>query len=396
MPNGTVIVRHDLTIAPGSLLDAVTSGDPASSPIVPATVIVRGNVFVGWGSVLFLGCSPVFACPTAVTHDRIDGNLTGRGALGVVVHSTHIGGNFSLIGGGGGVVGGVATGVCAGSFATTPPTPAPVPPLWASDPSLANGEGPGLPIPVYSDSEDNWVGGNMAVIGLRTCWFGALRNHVGGNAFFVGNQFGSPDAPEVISNATIDGNLACFANDPAVQFGDSGGTSNVVRGHAFGECGFKVQQPNPAPGSGTTGPLQSISVKASSLGSYTGTHTQTASTVVSQTPVGTNTLVVEGNTDTLAGTGLAGSVTEQVLATVHSDGSGPLVALDLCTCSFDSMSGTVEIEAKGYTSASGVTTGTFLVVTASGGLAGLSGYGTFTSSGEPTDVLSLNEHLAIT
>ena len=85
---------------------------------------------------------------------------------------------------------------------------------------------------------------------------GALRNQVRGNIVVLKNTMGDPDAGEVLSNR-IDGSIACFSNSPAVQFGDSGGSPNQVRGFAFGQCAFSVRQPNPAP----NGPLEPISVK---------------------------------------------------------------------------------------------------------------------------------------
>jgi Protein of unknown function (DUF3224) len=395
MPAGTIVIRHDLDIAPGSLLDAVTPGDPSpSSPLQPAIVDVRGNVFVGPGAVLFLGCSPQIACPDAVTHDRIGGSLIGFGALGVVVHSTSIGRNAALLGGGGGVVGGVATGVCEGNPATN--TPAPVPALWAADPSLANGEGPGMPIPVYSDFEDNSIGGNLTIFGLRSCWVGALRNIIGGSAIFAGNRMGSPDAMELNENGPIGGNLLCFANKPAVQFGDgAGNTPTPVRGFAAGECGFNVMLPDPAPESGTTGPLVHISVKARSLGRYAEEDTQVTSTLVSQTPVGPNTIIVATSTDNLTGA-LVGSANEESFVTVRPDGSADAVTIVSCSsCTFDGQTGSVIIEARGHSTPSGVSYGTFLVRNATGGLTGLAGYGTFFSptSSSPTFVKA---HLGLT
>ncbi len=36
-----------------------------------------------------------------------------------------------------------------------------------------------LESPVYSDYEDSTIGGNLRVTGLGSCWYGALRDHVG-------------------------------------------------------------------------------------------------------------------------------------------------------------------------------------------------------------------------
>lgn len=401
MPAGTIVIRGDLRIAAGALLDAVTPGDPsAGNPLLPATLLVKGNVSVGAGAVLLLGCSPNISCQEAITYDHVKGNLTADGALAVVLHSTAIDGDVSLRGGGGGNIG----PSCLGSFATNPPTPAPVPPLWAADPSLANGEGPGMPVPVYSDVEDNAIGGDLSITGLHSCWLGTLRNRVGGNATFSHLSMGDPDAQEISQNL-VGGNLTCRRNTPAVQFGE-GGSPNMVGGRASGECGFGVVLPNPAPGAGG-GPSinEPISVRISSLKRYTGTRSQTAN--VTSITFGTTTsgeqLVGVLNDIVFAGHGLTGIGTvvdptaqnggEGVLATIHPDGSSSFTAFDTCTCSFHGDTGTVVIRAYGTTSASGVTRGTFLITGASGGLARLVGYASFTSIGQPAGTLRLVEHL---
>jgi len=390
MPAGTISIRRDLIVAPGALLDATTPGDPTATPLLPATVLVGGNVFVGDGAVLFLGCSPNISCSEAVTYDRIGGNLTAIGALGVVVHSTTIDGNFSLLGGGDRLTGAAAC--------TT------IPALWGSDPSLANGEGPGVPVPVYSDAEDNFIGGNLTVIGLESCWLGSLRDQVGRSATFIANTMGDPDAME-IDNNLIGRNMTCFDNLPAVQYGDGGAAPNMVGGFGRGECGFKVLDPNPAP----AGTLEHIAVSTWSLGKYYGTHVQTSNveTITFGTTKSNDTLVGALNNDTLNGTGLTGSITvvpktpvgstgEAVLATVHPNGSESFLAFDTCTCSFDGQSGTVTIRAYGTTSANGFTRGTFLITSGTGGLATLAGWGKFSSYGQPANTLGLVEHLRIT
>ena len=118
---------------------AATQGDPAGSPVVPATVVVGGNVSVGKGAVLIFGCSPNIFCsdPPGTTYDRIGGDLTATGALGVVVHSASIQGSVSLQGGGG--------GVNCNSIPVTPPAKEGAPAPWSEDASLNF-------TPVYSDS----------------------------------------------------------------------------------------------------------------------------------------------------------------------------------------------------------------------------------------------------
>jgi hypothetical protein len=149
-------------------------------------------------------------------------------ALTVIIHESTITGNLSYIGGGGGVNCNVpTTGILAA--------------LGSS---------------AYFDAEDNTIGRSLTITGLQTCWMGALRNNVRGNLINAKNTFADPDANEVLANL-VRGSIACFANSPAVQYGDSGSTPNQIRGAAFGECAFNVKQPNPAP----SGPLEPISVK---------------------------------------------------------------------------------------------------------------------------------------
>ncbi|MGO9873600.1 MAG: hypothetical protein ACLPVY_07345 [Acidimicrobiia bacterium] len=404
MPAGAIDIRGDLTIAPGALLDATTPGDPAGNPLLPATVEVGGDVSVGTGAVLLLGCSPNIGCH-AVTYDHISGDLTANGALAVVVHSAAIDGNVSLQGGGGGVAGAPESGAC---FLPSNPPPAP----WSEDAAVSQGTNAS---PVYSDFEDTTIGGDLSVIGLQSCWLGTVRDQVAGNVTFANNTMSDPDAMEVNKNV-IGGNMACWNNLPAVQFGD-GGTPNIVGGYGTGECGFDVLALNPAaeamegPGVNTN-----IAVSARSLGTYSGTHTQIGASV--PIPLGTpnvtesgDTLAAEINTDTLTGTGLTGAITpvpggamgksgETVLATIHPDNSESFLAIDNCACSFDGQSGMVTIRAYGTTSASGWTHGTFIVAgvgptppATTTGLATLAGYGTFWGSG---GTLQLVEHLSIT
>ena len=67
-----------------------------------------------------------------------------------------------------------------------------------------------------------------------------------------------PDAGEVVQN-TVQGNLVCNANSPAVQFGDSGAAPNQAGGNAVGQCGSDVLSPDPYYDGGG---LQPISVKS--------------------------------------------------------------------------------------------------------------------------------------
>ena len=229
----------------------VTPGDPASTPVVPATVVVGGNVNVGSGAVLLLGCSPNISCgnPPGISYDRINGNLTAFGAHGVVVHSAAIAGNVSLLGGGGGAAAENCSAVTIPQMGRLPPAP------WSTDPNL-------LFTPVYTDLEDTTIGGNLNVSGLTSCWLGTLRDQIRGSATWNNDTMGDPVAMEIGSNV-INGNMACFANSEGgtagVQFGDGGAAPSIAGGLGLGQCGsaccsstprqerWRWRSPTPAP-----------------------------------------------------------------------------------------------------------------------------------------------------
>lgn len=237
---GAAVVNGNLILSPGSALNATFAlNDVTHSG--RSSLRVRGNIQVTKDAVLAMGCLPVHSpCsddPNAGTggtltgDNHVNGNLTGSAALAVIVHASEIGGNVDQNGGGGGPTAMTCAVPTTGIFAQ-------------------------IGSPVFSDYEDNRVGGNLSVSNLRTCWFGALRDDVRGNVSDNGNKFGDPDADEVHSNI-IRGNISCNANTPAVQFGDAvAGVPNKVKGTASGECSFNVLLPNPAP----SGPLTPISV----------------------------------------------------------------------------------------------------------------------------------------
>ena len=233
------MITGNLILAPGSALNATFAlNDVAGSGT--SSLNVFGNVLAGAGAVSAIGCEPVFSpCSddpaaanggngTLTGQNHIFGNYVARNALTVITHATKINGNLVYSGGGGGVSCAVpSSGILAA-----------------------------IGSPPYLDSEDNTIGGSLAITGLRTCWLGALRNHVHGNVLNANNTMADPDADEILANL-IGGSVACFGNSPAVQYGDSGSSPNQVQGAAFGECGFNVRQPNPAP----NGPPAPISVK---------------------------------------------------------------------------------------------------------------------------------------
>jgi len=212
VPQGSVVIHGNLTLAPGSLLDAVSPAPPApTGSELPGDVYVSGNVIVGQGAALGLGCSPSIC--TDSTNDSVGGNLVANQALAVIVHGVTVGGSVAVTGGGGGVT-------CA------------PPPLFDTDPQLAGN-------PAYGDFENNVIRGNLTVTGLKSCWFGALRDQIGGSFVYNNNTFADPDANENL-NSTINGSMICVGNSPAVQFGDSAASPNVVRGAAIGQCAYPI------------------------------------------------------------------------------------------------------------------------------------------------------------
>lgn len=199
---GTVIVKDDVTVAKGGALYANYPSFGPGAPEGDATFLVKGDVAVGKGATLLLGCEPAVGCVNT-TFDTVRGNVDADGALGVILHSDIIGGNVTYQGGGGGV-------------------------------NCNPGQG-AFGFGVYSDLEDDVVGGNVRVSHLQSCWFGEFRNIVLGNDTVEHNTFADPDATEVQTN-TVFGKLACSGNAPAAQIGDSGGSPNIVLGKATGEC----------------------------------------------------------------------------------------------------------------------------------------------------------------
>jgi hypothetical protein len=231
---GIAKVGTNLTVTRGSALIAAFALNHVTKHGASVLLVGR-NLIVEPGATLIMGCerhinhffgkaSPAFPCiddphpskPTLSSHAVVGGDLIARDALGVVVHGSTIGRSVLQHGGGGGL-----TCKPMGIFKA-------------------------IKSPVYSDYEDNTVGRNLHVTDLRSCWFGALRDHIGGNGLFSRNKMADPDAMEVNTNVVL-GNLVCEHNHPAVQYGDSDGRPNRVGGRAAGQCGFNVILPSPAP-----------------------------------------------------------------------------------------------------------------------------------------------------
>jgi len=238
---GPATILGDLTLSPGSgLLAAYALNDFGQGS---SSLTVTGNLVVHRGASALIGCeagySPCLDDPTGQVDGgtlfgqvHILGSLLEIQPLGVIVHAVTIGGDVAQFGGGGGL------GSC------TPP---------------AGSTFQAFNSPVYSDYEDNTVGGDLAVIGVRSCWFGGMRNTVHGSIAFSFNSMAQSDGNEVVQNTVLH-NMTCIGNSPSVQYGDSGSSPNVVGGHAFGQCGFNALSPDPYYGSGGSQP---VSVKAS-------------------------------------------------------------------------------------------------------------------------------------
>jgi hypothetical protein len=202
--SGNVHVWDNLTVKSGGALLAAFGG---------SDVTVGQNVVVRAKGILVLGCEPLaFTClndpdqqvGTLSTNNRIGGSLIAVNALMVLAHNNHITGSVTQSGGGG--------GANCSNF-----------PLGPNGP------------PAYSTYEDNFIGAGASVVGVHTCWLGFIRNNVRGNVVYSSNILADPDANEVVTN-TIKGNLICTGNNPAAQIGDSGGSPNIVKGRAFGQC----------------------------------------------------------------------------------------------------------------------------------------------------------------
>jgi hypothetical protein len=236
---GPTVVRGDLKVQPNSALFAnFALNDVAHSGV--SNLTVRGDVSVGRGAALIMGCIPTsFPCfddpnamtnPTLASADQVGGDLVANDALAVIVHNTTIGGDVTQRGGGGGITCAV-TGILAavGFFAD------------------------------YSDYEDSTVRGDISVSGLNSCWLGLARVNVGGDMSIVNNHFFDPDAIEILSN-TIRGDLICRGNSMVWDSADLNPTGalwprlpepNTVRGERKGQCDTLA---NPSTEGGTPGP----------------------------------------------------------------------------------------------------------------------------------------------
>jgi hypothetical protein len=101
-PTGNVIIKGDVSVAKGAALAANYAAFAPGAPEGDANWLVAGNIGVGHGGTLLFGCEPAVGCVNT-TFDTVKGNIHANGALGVILHSSIVGGNVTYEGGGGGV-----------------------------------------------------------------------------------------------------------------------------------------------------------------------------------------------------------------------------------------------------------------------------------------------------
>jgi hypothetical protein len=183
---------------------------------------VSGDVNIGTGATLLLGCSPTSSpCldepnqkqPTLTSKGHVSGDLIATAPRAVIVHGSVIGGDVKQVGGGGGVTcKGAKTGIFAGS-------------------------------PVFSVYDDSTLNGNVKLSRIKSCWLGLARDQIGGSLKILKNKLADRDAIEVLTN-TIQKNLVCRHNRPHM-WDSTEKTShlfprklerNTVRGKRVGQC----------------------------------------------------------------------------------------------------------------------------------------------------------------
>ena len=238
IPNGnSVTVDGNLTVAKGAMLDAISPGGTGVlGTALPGNLDVTGSIKVSSGAALLLGwCTEpdqgygyenCDSSKLGSSDDSVGGNITSSGALAVIVHNVDVSGGITLSGGGGG-------DNCTKPALFTQDT----------DPAVNGSVSIGYDFLAlnYSDLESNTVSKNVSVTGLKSCYFGGLRDDVAGNFVFSHDTTSNADSNEVIGNE-IHHNVSCVGDSPAVQFGDSGSGPNVVSDKASGQCGFDVMK----------------------------------------------------------------------------------------------------------------------------------------------------------
>jgi len=208
---GQLQVRGTLTVEPGGSLIANFGFNEVKPGGATPRLLLFGSLTVKEGGTAIIGCEPFhYTCTgdegnTVYSRSVIHGNVTGKGAAGIIMHADHVYGNISQSGGG----------------------------------------APNSRCSVYSDYEDVLVKGNVTVKGLESCWLGLARDKVFGGMLLENNHLEDPDAIEVLAN-NVKGNLVCKSNSMVwnsaeAEFGQVAlfprtSEPNTVGGKRSGQC----------------------------------------------------------------------------------------------------------------------------------------------------------------
>jgi hypothetical protein len=220
IPSGTyasITVAGACDVVPGAVINVVgnvnvVAGAVFDAQSAPSTITVGRNVTAAAGSLMGLGCQPdrpgksghPCADPYADEQSTItvNGNVTATDANTVLLNGITVKGNVTLTGGGGDIP-------------------------WSV--------------------KNNTIDSNLTVSEVTADWFGALFNHIGGNATLTNITATDPEEveaggtpPVYIVRNTIGRNLTCMGLGPALSFGFYPGQVNVVGKNANGQCANPV------------------------------------------------------------------------------------------------------------------------------------------------------------
>ena len=198
-PDAVIKVVGNINVAPGGVLDAQSA---------PSTITVGHNVTAGSGSILGMGCQPtntigMFAgVPCAVepaghTTITVHGNITAINANTVLLRKLTIGGDVTLVGGGGEIP-------------------------WSIKGSTMR---------------------NLTIGAVTADWLGVQFNRIHGNAVLIkitATDPGDPGRSVAVVENTVGRYLICYGLAPAVSGGFIPGEVNRVGLGALGQCASLV------------------------------------------------------------------------------------------------------------------------------------------------------------
>src|SRR5581483_74501 len=141
-----VVIRGDVNIGTAATLFAITS----------QSMTINGDVHVGRAAILALGCSAGLGCDGSngnppPSNDRVNGDITARGALAMYLNGDTVRGDVSFLWGGWGPM--------------------------CTDP---NADSPNDPLGHDLVVKDNTFRGSVTLYGWAGCWMGFVRNTVHG------------------------------------------------------------------------------------------------------------------------------------------------------------------------------------------------------------------------